>query len=171
MAALAALYLQDPFWLWLAAGCLFVALNLATGSGLLMWPAMAAAVVALLELVGVRLGITVEVGIFAVLSLGAGAVLVSRIPRTEVAAGHGHAPARPPGRTTSGVQDQTARLIGRIGRSSGEFINGVGRVWIDGAEWGAELDGGDEVLPDGVPVRVTKVIGGIRLQVHALTSG
>jgi membrane protein implicated in regulation of membrane protease activity len=173
MAALEALYLQDPFWLWLGAGCLFVSLNLATGSGLLMWPAMAAAVVALMELVGLRPGLTVEVGVFAVLSLGAGAVLVSRNPRTQVAAGPGDALRRPPrsGRTASGLQDQTGRLVGRIGRSSGEFINGVGRVWIDGAEWGAELDGGDEVLPEGVPVRVTKVIGGIRLQVHALTSG
>ncbi|OYX31570.1 MAG: hypothetical protein B7Y99_09935 [Caulobacterales bacterium 32-69-10] len=170
MAALAALYLQDPFWLWLGAGCLFVALNLATGSGLLMWPAMAAAVVALLELIGLRFGLTVEVAIFAVLSLGAGAVLVSRIPRTEVA-GSGEIQRRPTGRAASGRQDQTGRLVGRIGRSSGEFVNGVGRVWIEGAEWGAELDSGEDVLPDGVPVRVTKVIGGIRLQVHALSSG
>ena len=170
MAALAALYLQDPFWLWLGAGCLFVSLNLATGSSLLMWPAMAAAVVALLELVGLRFGLTVEVAIFAVLSLGAGAVLVSRISRTE-AAGSGQILRRPPGRAASGRQDQTGRLVGRIGRSSGEFVNGVGRVWIEGAEWGAELDSGEEILPDGAPVRVTKVIGGIRLQVHALSSG
>lgn len=170
MAALAALYLQDPFWLWLGAGCMFVALNLATGSSLLMWPAMAASVVALLELVGLRIGMTIELAIFAVLSLGAGAVLVSRIPRTEVAGGV-DAPRRPPGKAAAGTQDRTGRLVGRIGRSSGEFVNGVGRVWIEGAEWGAELDSGEEVLPDGVPVRVTKVIGGIRLQVHALTTG
>jgi membrane protein implicated in regulation of membrane protease activity len=171
MAALEALYLQDPFWLWLGAGCLFVSLNLATGSSLLMWPAVAAAVVATLELVGLRLGLTVEVGVFAALCLAAGAVLVARIPRTEVAGGGDIAPYKPAGKTAAGRQEQTGRLVGRIGRSSGEFVNGVGRVWIDGAEWGAELDSGEEVLPDGVPVRVTKVIGGIRLQVHALTTG
>ncbi len=171
MAALAALYLQDPFWLWLGAGCLFVSLNLATGSSLMMWPAMAAAVVALLELIGLRFGVTIEIAIFAVLSLGAGgAVLVSRMPRTQ-AAGGTDAPHPPHGRAATGRQDQTGRLVGRIGRSSGEFINGVGRVWIEGAEWGAELDSGEEILPDGVPVRVTKVMGGIRLQVHALTTG
>jgi membrane protein implicated in regulation of membrane protease activity len=170
MAALEALYLQDPFWLWLALGCLFVSLNLATGSGLLMWPGMAAALVALLELVGVRLGIAVELGIFVILSLGAVASLIARMPRAEVLSNEAE-PGRPPGKTASGRQEQTGRLVGRIGRSTGEFVNGVGRVWIDGAEWGAELDSGEEVVPEGAPVRVTKVIGGIRLQVHALHSG
>lgn len=170
MAAIEALYLQDPFWLWLALSCLFVSLNLATGSALLMWPALAAAAVALLELVGLRLGLAVEAGLFAALVLAAFAVLYARQPRTVVAAGPGESAPRSTGRAAPGRQDQTARLIGRIGRSTGEFVNGVGRVWIDGAEWGAELDS-EEVLPDGSPVRVVGVIGGIRLQVHALTSG
>jgi hypothetical protein len=43
-------------------------------------------------------------------------------------------------------------------------------VWIDDAEWAAELDAGEEVAR-GEPVRVVKVIGGVRLQVHPLTLG
>jgi membrane protein implicated in regulation of membrane protease activity len=67
-------------------------------------------------------------------------------------------------------RDRTARLIGRIGRTTSEFINGVGRVWIDGAEWSAEIDAGDYGLPADAPVRVLGVAGGIRLKVQALTA-
>jgi membrane protein implicated in regulation of membrane protease activity len=130
MAALEALYLQDPFWIWLAISCLFVALNLATGAAVLMWPGIIAALVAVIELVGLKLGVVNEAGIFTMLCLA---------------------------------------VIG-IGRTTGEFVNGVGRVWIDGAEWGAEIATGEDDLPEGAPVRVVKVIGGIRLQVHGLNA-
>jgi membrane protein implicated in regulation of membrane protease activity len=170
MATLEALYLQDPFWLWLGLGCLFVALNLATGSALLMWPGIAAALVAVVELTGLRLGLAVEAGLFAVLCLAAlgGGYVFS--PRTVVMAGAAGAESRT-SRAASGRQVQTGRLVGRIGRTSSEFVNGVGRVWIDGAEWGAEIDAGEIDLPEGEPVRVVRVIGGIRLQVHALSAG
>jgi membrane protein implicated in regulation of membrane protease activity len=212
MAALQALYMQDPYWIWLALSCLFLSLKLATGSGLLMWPGAAAVVVALLELAGLRLGPILEAIVFAVLTLAALAVVIGRrlrdaslpaivplpsapshsalnqsVPRQYASsrpkqaaaapptppktAGPKTAPAAAPAGAASVRQEQNARLTGRIGRSTGEFVNGVGRVWIDGAEWGAELDGGDESLPKGSPVRVVKVIGGIKLQVHALQSG
>lgn len=167
MAGLEALYLHDPFWLWLGAGCLLVSLNLATGSSLAIWPAMAAAVVAVLGAAGLHLGPLPEIGIFAILTVAAIAVLLIRTPGARVAGSDALAPYRPPGKAAAGTMEQTGRLVGRIGRASGEFVNGVGRVWLDGAEWGAELDG-EEILPEGAPVRVTKVIGGIRLQVHAL---
>jgi membrane protein implicated in regulation of membrane protease activity len=170
MATLEALYLQDPFWLWLALSCLFVALNLATGSSLLMWPGIAAAVVAVLELAGLRLGVAVEAGVFAALCLAALAVGFVKAPRTMVATGVPNSDGRA-SRSASGNQGQTSRLVGRIGRTSSEFVNGVGRVWIDGTEWGAEIERGEEDLAEGAPVRVVKVIGGIRLQVQALNAG
>ena len=173
MAVLNALYQQDPFWVWLALGCIFVALNLATGSSLLMWPALASVILALSELLGLRLGLTMEAGLFAGLCVAALAVGYLLTPRARV-----DAPARTSdsagkggARGASGRQDQTGRLVGRIGRTTSEFANGVGRVWIDGAEWGAELAGGEDGLPEGAPVRVIRVIGGIRLQVNALTTG
>jgi membrane protein implicated in regulation of membrane protease activity len=173
MAALEALYLQDPFWIWLAISCLFVALNLATGVAVLMWPGINAALVAVAELVGVKLGVVNEAGIFTMLCLaviGGGYILS---PRAMVAAGvpgEDNRALRNAGPGGVGSQSQTARLIGRIGRTSSEFVNGVGRVWIDGAEWGAEIATGEDDLPEGAPVRVVKVIGGIRLQVHGLNA-
>jgi membrane protein implicated in regulation of membrane protease activity len=168
MPLIDALYQQDPFWIWLAVASLFVALNLATGSSLLMWPGVAAALVAVLEVVGVRLGLIVEGWLFVGLSVAMLAVVALRMPRPVVAAAE---PARrtKPGKVSTGTveQGESGRLIGRIGRASSEFANGVGRVWIDGSEWAAELDGA-EVLPEGEPVRITKVVGGIKLQVSSL---
>lgn len=166
LEALEALYLQDPFWIWLAVAAFFVALNLAAGVSLLMWPAGAAAIVATLELFGAPLGLMGEAGVFLGLLAVAGAIALLRMPRAVVAATDPTSNIRP-SKAAAGRPEQTGRLVGRIARSSGEFANGVGRVWIDGAEWAAELDGA-ETLEDAQPVRVTKVIGGVRLQVHPL---
>jgi membrane protein implicated in regulation of membrane protease activity len=67
-----------------------------------------------------------------------------------------------------GTVDRTSRLVGRIGRTTSEFSNGVGRVWIEGAEWAAELETGEDGVPPEAPVRVTRVLGGVRLQVQGL---
>jgi membrane protein implicated in regulation of membrane protease activity len=168
MATLHFLYQQEPFWIWLAVACLFVSLNLASGAGVLMIPALAAVAVALAELAGLRLGAVVETLLFfAVAAAGVAALAWSRLrprPAAEpvVDAGVTRPATRP--------QDHTARLVGRIGRATGDFANGVGRVWIDGAEWGADIEG-VEHLPAGSPVRIVRVIGGIRLQVHPLSLG
>ena len=135
MAILQALYQQDPFWIWLAVASLFVALSLATGSSLLMWPGVAAALVAVLEVAGVRLGLQAEAGVFAALSAAMLGAIALRAPRPVVAAAD---PVRrtKPGKVSTGTveQGESGRLIGRIGRASSEFANGVGRVWIDGSE-------------------------------------
>ena len=195
MAALAALYLQDPFWIWLALACVFVALTLATGSARLVLPALAAAMVALIEVAGLRFGLIVEILLFLVLTAAAfgvmtviarrretGASTIPAAPATPAplqyqtpaerkAASQGRTAAKP---ATSDAERQARneRLIGRIGKTTSEFVNGVGRVWIDNAEWGAELSRGSVgLLPSGSPVRIIKVIGGIRLQVESLQTG
>jgi membrane protein implicated in regulation of membrane protease activity len=164
MAILQALYQQDPMWLWLSLASLFVALNLASGSGVLMWPALAAAVVAALGLTGLRLGPMAEGGVFLGLSILMLAVAVAM-------AGAGRRPGGASRSRAQGPMRPPANLIGRIGRASGEFANGVGRVWIDGVEWAAELDAAGDTLPAGQPVRITRVVGGVRLQVHPLQAG
>lgn len=171
MAIIDALYQQDPFWIWLAVASVFVALNLATGSPLLMWPGVAAALIAAMDIFSVRLGLHVEALIFLALVTLLYGVLFLRLSKETVLAGAADVQARAT-LTGDGMGQmrQTGRLVGRIARANGEFNNGVGRVWIDEAEWGAELEGADETLPDGEPVRVTKVMGGIRLQVRPLHS-
>lgn len=195
MAALAALYLQDPFWIWLALACAFVALSLATGSGRLVLPALAAAVVALVEVAGLRAGLLLEVLLFLVFTGAAfGAANLIARKRSEAGPSAPVAPTAPAplqyqtpaerkaasqGRTSASPvttnaerQARSERLIGRIGKTTSEFANGVGRVWIDNAEWGAELSRGSHgSLPAGSPVRIIKVIGGIRLQVESLQTG
>lgn len=193
MQTLQTLYIQNPFWVWLAVGAIFVALDIASGAGKLIWGAAAAALIALLNLADIHLGGPTEFAAFAVIAVAGG--FLSAMPwrgRTVAATGH-DAPARSkparskPAHPKAGKREatlrraeplpeppaaderRTARLVGRIGRTTGEFANGVGRVWIDGAEWGAELDG-NETLPSDTPVRVMGVTGGVRLQVRDLMS-
>ena len=190
MQTLYELYLQNPFWVWLAIGAVFVGLDIAIGSGKLIWAGVAAAMLAFINLSGARLGVGVEFAMFAAVAVG-GAVLAMAPwrPRPSAATPHdddrtpprGSTPRKAPqdrlGQSRPGRVEapeipaaderRTARLIGRIGRTTSDFSNGVGRVWIDGAEWGAELDG-EESLPSDTPVRVMGVTGGVRLHVRNL---
>jgi membrane protein implicated in regulation of membrane protease activity len=174
MQTLYDLYLQNPFWIWLAVGAVFVALDIATGSGKLIWPGVAAAALAFINLADVRLGTPVEIAVFLAVS-AVGVVLTSGLHRRRPHASPDNtlqtekkAPPPTPEALEAASQDRTGRLIGRIGRTTGEFVNGVGRVWIDGAEWGAEIDAGEDALPAEAPVRVMGVTGGVRLQVRGL---
>jgi membrane protein implicated in regulation of membrane protease activity len=174
MLTLYDLYLQNPFWVWLAVGAIFVALEIATGSGKLIWPGVVAAALAFINLADVRLGAPMEIAVFFSISI-IGVALMAGLHRRQPHASPDHvlqterkAPLPTPVTLEAMGQDRTGRLIGRIGRTTGEFVNGVGRVWIDGAEWGAEIDVGDDVLPPDAPVRVMGVIGGVRLQVRGL---
>ena len=159
MAAFEALYQQDPFWVWIALACLSVAAGLASGRAEPMWPAVAAVAVGLAGVAGAPLGGGIDAALFVGLSVAALVAVRLRGTRKPRAAPSSEARSAEP-----------ARLVGRIGRASSEFFNGVGRVWIDGAEWGAELDEG-EGAAKGAPLRVVRVIGGVRLQVQALDVG
>lgn len=179
MQSLQLLYLENPFWVWLAVGAVFVGLDIAIGSGKLIWGGVAAAALAFVNLASVRLGSMVELALFAAVALGG--VLISIAPwKGKPSAQTPHdeimreRPAKVEKRRVEATEpeivadeNRTGRLIGRIGRTTSEFANGVGRVWIDGAEWGAELDG-DETIPADAPVRVMGVTGGVRLHVRNL---
>jgi inner membrane protein len=180
MQTLHELYIQNPFWIWLAVGAVFVGLDIAIGSGKLIWGGVAAAVLAFVNLSGVRLGSTVELAIFT--AVAAGGAVISFMPwrpRPSAATPHDDDQGPSSGRRSArseateipaADERRTARLIGRIGRTTSDFANGVGRVWIDGAEWGAELDG-EETIPSDTPVRIISVTGGVRLQVRNLMIG
>ena len=145
-------YTLYPFWTWLAVGAVLLALETATGSGYLLWPAASAGVVALLTL-GVHLGLPLEAVIFALLTVAT--TILARVywpPRSKE---HGH-----------DLNDRGGRLVGRFGETVGLFSAGCGRVFVDGAEWTAELDGEDTGPPPGARVQVLEVVGGGRLKVR-----
>ncbi len=145
------LYLQHPFWVWLALGAILLAVEVATGSGYLLWPAAAAGIVALLT--GLRLGLPVELAIFAAVTIAATLLARRYLPH----------PLRPRG---PDINDPHHRIVGKSGHAVDAFQAGHGRVFVDGKEWAAELVEG-EALAAGAQVKVAEVLSGARLRVKA----
>jgi membrane protein implicated in regulation of membrane protease activity len=144
------LYAAHPFWSWMCLAAVLLAVEIPTGSGYLLWPAAAAAVTALVT--GARLGLPGELLVFAALTIAT--TLVSRryLPR----------PLKPRG---PDINDPHGRLVGHRGQAAAAFLQGRGRVLVDGKEWAAELEGGGELSP-GASVEVTRVLSGARLRVR-----
>jgi hypothetical protein len=151
MDALAVFYSMHPFWTWLAVGALLLAVEVATGSGYLLWPAASAGVVALLT-ARLHLGLAIDVVIFAVLTIASTYLGRRYLPPTS----HRHGPD---------INDKATRLVGRFGETVGLFAAGQGRVFVDGAEWTAELAGEQPAPTPGARVEVVEVMGGGRLKV------
>jgi hypothetical protein len=150
MESLIHIYPQHPFWVWAAVAAALLAIEVMTGSGYLLWPAAAAAVVALLT--GLRLGAPVEVLIFAALTIVTTLAARRFLP----------SPLRPKG---PDINDPHNRIVGRQGLAASAFMGGHGRVFVDGKEWAAELEEGGE-LAVGAHVRVTGVLSGASLKVR-----
>jgi membrane protein implicated in regulation of membrane protease activity len=150
MANLADLYLAHPAWIWAGVAAALLAVEVAAGSGWLLWPAASAGVVAVVE--GFReISPAAAVLIFAVLTIVSTLTARRYVPRRL--ASHAH-----------DINDNVARLIGHEGRVVTPFQAGVGRVFIDGKEWAAELEGG-ETLDAGARI-VVAAVGGARLKVR-----
>src|SRR4051812_23266738 len=128
MHGLMLFYATHPFWVWLAVAAIFLAVEVATGTGWLLWPAAAAFLVGLLTLV-VAPGLPIELGLFAVLTI-VSTYLARRFLRPVL---DGDGPD---------LNDPALRLVGREGEALDGFHNGKGRVFVDGKEWAA-------VVPDG----------------------
>jgi membrane protein implicated in regulation of membrane protease activity len=153
MQAVDAFYVTHPFWVWLAVGAVFLTVEILTGSGWLLWPAGSAAVVALAGLAAPRLGGAGELVLFAACTV------VSTFVGRRWLRGVPHVGAD--------INDAGARLIGHRGEASHAFDAGSGRVFVDGKEWAADLDGA-ATLVRGAKVEVVAVLGGARLRVRAL---
>ena len=151
MDAVGAFYFAHPFWVWLAIGAVFLAVELATGSGWLLWPAGSAAIVAFVSL-ALRLGGLGELALFALAT-----IVTTYLGRRFMPSAHLGGPD---------INDAHSRLIGRQAEAAAPFDAGLGRVFVDGKEWAAELDGGAPV-PAGAKVEVIAVLGGARLRVRA----
>ena len=151
MDTLGAFYFAHPFWVWLAIGAVFLAVELATGSGWLLWPAGSAAIVAFVTL-ALHLGGLGELALFA-----AATIVTTYLGRRFMPSAHLGGPD---------INDANTRLIGRQAEASRPFDAGLGRVFVDGKEWSAELDGAGPVAA-GAKLEVIAVLGGAKLRVRA----
>ncbi|HXQ13627.1 MAG TPA: NfeD family protein [Caulobacteraceae bacterium] len=146
-----AFFFAHPFWAWIAIGGVFLIGELLTGSGWLLWPAAAAAVVAVTSQF-VDLGWPKEIVLFV-----AAAVVFTYLGRRFL---------RPAPKGTGDINDQTQRVVGQEGEAVSAFKAGLGRVFVDGKEWAAELDGGGDLAPKS-KIQVLEILGGARLKVKA----
>lgn len=145
MSALASFYALHPFWVWFAVAAIFLAVEVGTGTGWLLWPAASAVLVGVLALVA-PIGLSVEIALFAVLT-----ILTTYLSRRFLQpALEGKAPD---------LNDPLMRLIGRDGQVLSTFENGLGRVFVDGKEWQARLDGAAPI--SGQRIQVLGIDGAI----------
>ncbi len=149
MGAAEALFFAHPFWLWIALGGIFLIGELMTGSGWLLWPAGAAAATGVATIVW-PMGPAYQIVLFVVV-----AVLATYLGRRFLP---------PAGRGKGDINDPAPRLVGQHGEAIAAFKAGLGRVFVDGKEWSAELEGGGELAAKS-KVEVTEILGGARLKV------
>src|SRR5208283_5071354 len=95
----------------------------------------------------VSLGAAFDILVFAALTIG------------SIIAGRRWLPTSISPRSKN-INDRAAGLIGRKGEVKAPFAAGRGRVFVDGAEWPAELEADGESPPLGSLVEVVEVIGG-----------
>ena len=136
---------QYGVWAWAGLAAALLAVEAMTGSGWLLWPAASAVVVAILAR---ALGLSLEAAVltFAVLTIVTTLIARRYLPTSRF------------GRQGHDINDATARLLGHHGRAVAAFKGRLGRVFVDGKEWAAELDDG-EALEAGAEVEVTGVAG------------
>ncbi len=141
MQMLTELYAAQPFWMWLAFAVVLLAIEAALSTEWLLWPAVSAGVVAILSAVGLRLGLPVEIAIFAVLTIVSSIASRRLVRRVN--------PSEPD------INDRDSRLIGQEARVVEAFVNGRGRVFISGSEWPAEANGAMPAVGEWVVVQAT----------------
>jgi membrane protein implicated in regulation of membrane protease activity len=151
MSALPELIASHPFWAWMAVGAVFLAVEVMTGSGWLLWPAGSAALTGLAVLIA-PMNPPTAIALFAVLTIVT-TFVGRRFLRGAIAG-------------LSDVNNPLTRLVGHHGEAATAFDGGAGRVFVDGKEWSAELEG-QGPLPAGARVEVIEALGGARLRVRA----
>lgn len=144
-----ALYLANPFWWWVAAGVALLAIEVATGAELFLWPAVAAGVMAVVFLLGLKMPLGVDLAIFAVLTI-AGTIASRRTRQKDLG---------------PDINDASVRLVGRQGLAVTVFEDGRGRVAVEGAEWAAEAEE-EQAVASGQRIEVLSVLDGGRLKVR-----
>jgi membrane protein implicated in regulation of membrane protease activity len=150
MPEMTTFFLAHPFWIWLAIAAIFLIVELSTGSGWLLWPAGSAALIAIVTIFA-PIAWPWQLILFAAATVISTYIGRRLMPRTTPPSG-------------MDINDPLSRLVGRHGAAAAPFKDGAGRVFVDGKEWSAELDGGGEV-EKGQKLEVTAIVGGARLKV------
>ncbi len=146
MTGIEAVLVAQPAWVWVAVAAAFLVVELATGSGYLLWPAASAGVVALVLFFAPAISLIVQVLAFAALT-----VLTTFTARRWL-------PRRLHADEVSDLSNAAARIVGHEGEAAAEA-----RVFVDGKEWAAESE---TPLAPGMRVKVLAVLGGARLKVR-----
>lgn len=144
MQLLAQMHATHPFWIWVAIGAAILAVEILTGSGWLLWAAASAGAVGVVASVA---GLSLPAALLLYAALTIASTLLARryLPRSLTSEGED-------------INDNIGRLIGHRGQAVAAFQGRAGRVFIDGKEWAAELEEGEN-LPSGASVQVTGVNG------------
>lgn len=152
MDALIELHAAQPYWIWLALGVILLAVEAAFSTEWLLWPAVAAGVVAVVTALGLPLGLLGEMLLFAVLTVAA--TLLSRrlIQRVN--------PSDSPD-----INARDSRLVGQRAQVIQAFVDGRGRVFVSGAEWVAEIEGAAPLAGESV---IVEGMDGSKLKVRAV---
>jgi membrane protein implicated in regulation of membrane protease activity len=150
MDGFAEFYAAHAAWVWLAVGAALLAVEVVAGSGWLLWPSASAGLVAVI-VVFRPLPSLEALGLFAALVIVSTLTARRYFPRRLAGSGRD-------------INDNIARLVGHEGRVVAPFEAGEGRVFVDGKEWAAVLEGA-ESLGAGARVKVAGV-SGARLRVR-----
>lgn len=150
MESLSEFYADSPFWIWLALGVVLLAVEAAFSTEWLLWPAVAAGVVAIATAIGLPLGPVGEIALFGVLTLAL-TLLSRRLIKRVNPSDHPDINAR------------EGRLVGQRARVVEAFVDGRGRVFVSGAEWPADIDGAPPLAGESV---VVEGVDGPRLKVR-----
>jgi inner membrane protein len=151
MAEISSFILSHPLWGWLALGAVFLAIEVMTGSGWLLWPAASAAITGVATLV-IPMGTPAAIAVFGVLT-----IVTTYVGRRYLV---GRRPDAPD------LNNPLQRLVGHRGEAVAAFQGEDGRVFVDGKEWSARLDGPGPVSA-GAKLEVVEVLDGARLKVRA----
>ncbi len=152
MGPIADIWVNHALWAWLALGAVFLIAELLTGSGWMLSPAAAAAIVGALA-AAAPLSLPGQAAAFAI-----GTILATFVGRRFVN-------QRSEG-PSADINDSVTRLIGHHGEATCAFAAGRGRVFVDGKEWSAETVGGPTLFT-GDAIEVVAVKGGAHLQVRS----
>ena len=151
MDALIDLHAAQPYWIWLAIGVILLAVEAAFSTEWLLWPAVAAGIVAVVAALGLPLGVLGEVALFAALTVAATLLSRQLVQRVN--------PSDSPD-----INARDSRLVGQRAQVVQGFVDGRGRVFVSGAEWVAEIDGAAPLAGESV---IVEAIEGPKLKVRA----